>query len=896
MPTRPGRALAGAALLCAAPALARAQGAPATPRVTLSLRDLAPAEALGRLTAASGMSLVADAGLLETSAARGRRVFCQGEDVPAEEVLRCIVRDAGLDFYRLSSGTYVVIARAEQPALAGAIAGVVVDGATGEPIPQARLTIAERGETRAASGGGVVSFGALPPGRYRLVATALGYEPLATEVELAPSGALRERLALRRRPLVIAPVVVNGIVPQPAARRVGAASVDGDALARAAALGGGPSLLLQGAPGLMGVAQRAAFGDLHIQGGESGEHQLRLDGMPIFDPVSLGRLQGAMSPLAIERLTVHKAGFGAGVGSFTAGVIDMEQSLGEADAPGATLQVDAASANARLTMPARVGGARVAAMVAARTSLWELWQPPATRRALERWNGVDPVLAQRLAGTTVPPGTAPGASALAFTDVHAAVRAQLGAFRSVRASGYLGRSRVGTDVVASAEGAAPLTMRDDYAWRTMAAQLRHDWLLGARAAHSVRLRAGRHTLDHRYGMGGEAAAEVPHDGNRVDELALESTLDASLGARWQLATGVELARTASAVDMTNPLMPAVTARATRSRAAAHAQLARRVGERVHVEAGARVTALAGEGRAYAEPRVAVRADGEGDRLGAWAWRVAAGEYRQFVSQLDVAALGPSAIVPSVRFWLPTDAGTGVPRAQHLAAEGVVSPWPGWSVRAEAYAKRLPTLLAFDYAALMEAGGETAFAGRARGEAYGAGVRVARAGAALRIEGGYDWGTSRRTFPSRFGGARQPVPWNEPHRALLALDATPAAAGWRLPAGLQASLRVRGVWGRTWALRQAYYDLLSVHSAGAGLPIDAPGESTRPPVYEADVGASWGRALAGGGRVEVGASVLNVLDRRNVLDYALVARESGGWARVPRTLVGAQPTVFVRIGR
>jgi hypothetical protein len=187
------------------------------------------------------------------------------------------------------------------------------------------------------------------------------------------------------------------------------------------------------------------------------------------------------------------------------------------------------------------------------------------------------------------------------------------------------------------------------------------------------------------------------------------------------------------------------------------------------------------------------------------------------------------------------------------------------------------------------------------------VRASREGAAVRVEGGWDWGVSRRTFPSRFDGAPQPTPWNEPHRALLALDATPAAAGWRVgpwavPAGLRTSLRARGVWGRTWALRQAYYDLLTVHSAGTGLPIGAPGAAGRPAVYEVDLGASWTRALRGGSRLEVGASVLNVLDRRNVLDYGLAPVGGGvgggavGYARVPRFMAGAQPSVVVRVGR
>jgi hypothetical protein len=328
----------------------------------------------------------------------------------------------------------------------------------------------------------------------------------------------------------------------------------------------------------------------------------------------------------------------------------------------------------------------------------------------------------------------------------------------------------------------------------------------------------------------------------------------------------------------------------------------------------RLTTLEGDaGRTLAEPRLAVRGDGRDGRLGRYAWRVAAGGYRQFVPEFDVAAFGPSALVPSVRFWLPATAATGVPRATHLAVEAVAEPAVGWSVRAEGYARWHPELLAFDYGALAGGAGDVAaadaraFVGRARGSAYGAGARVARAWSRARAELGYDHGQARRTFPSRFGGLVQPVPWNEPHRAQLALDVLPAPDGGRdagaSPAGaagaggrsgLGATLRVRGAWGRTWALRQAYYDLLSVHGAGVGLPIGVPGAARRPALYEVDAGAMWARRV-GGARVELAASVVDVLGRRNVLDYALAPAAGGGFARVRRPALGAQPVVSARVG-
>jgi hypothetical protein len=357
--------------------------------------------------------------------------------------------------------------------------------------------------------------------------------------------------------------------------------------------------------------------------------------------------------------------------------------------------------------------------------------------------------------------------------------------------------------------------------------------------------------------------------------------------------------------MRHPAMRPLTARTAVARAAAWGEVRRRLGAHAAIEAGLRLTTLEGDdGRTIAEPRLAVRGDGRASPLGAYAWRVAAGGYRQFVPEFDVAAFGPSALVPSVRFWLPASPRTGVPRATHLAAELAAEPVAGWAVHAEGYARRHPTLLAFDYGVLVAGAGDTAagdpsaFVGGARGYAYGGGARVTRASGRRRAELGYDYGQARRTFPSRFDGALQPVPWNTPHRARLAIDVLPAdvgrATGAPIAAALGAMLRVRGTWGRTWALRQVYYDLLSLHGSGVGLPIGRPGDAPRPALYEVDAGVTWARRVAGA-RVEVGASVLDLLGQRNVLDYALAPAPDGGFARVRRPVLGAQPVITARVG-
>jgi hypothetical protein len=132
-----------------------------------------------------------------------------------------------------------------------------------------------------------------------------------------------------------------------------------------------------------------------------------------------------------------------------------------------------------------------------------------------------------------------------------------------------------------------MSVRDRYRWQTTVAQARLEGLAGAGLAYTVRLRGSAHRLTHRYGMSDPAApaAGLPHEGNRVTEVALEVAAEQALGASWQVAGGAEAARTASALDMRGPLMRPIAARAATARATAWGEARRRLGPGAAVEAG-----------------------------------------------------------------------------------------------------------------------------------------------------------------------------------------------------------------------------------------------------------------------------------------------------------------------
>lgn len=206
-----------------------------------------------------------------------------------------------------------------QPPRRGHLAGVVVDKATGEPLPHANVLLADANTGTATNKAGFYSFSSLLSGPHRIVATYVGYETTVDSVWVPPGDSVQQRIALRPQSVAAAPVVVNSLQQRLPSRRLGKGVLPAGHLAQLGSIG--VPDVARGTGSLLGVALQPPLADLHIQGGATGEHQTRLDGVPIRSPVTMGRLLGAFSPLALGRLTVYKAGFRTEQGSLTSGVV-----------------------------------------------------------------------------------------------------------------------------------------------------------------------------------------------------------------------------------------------------------------------------------------------------------------------------------------------------------------------------------------------------------------------------------------------------------------------------------------------------------------------------------------------------------------------------------------------
>ena len=867
----------------------------------------------------------------------GKRVSCVIEQAPVDRALRCLLRDAGLTFVRLDSGLIVLRQAPAEAARAGSFSGRVLDRSTGVPLPYAHVVLADTALGTTTDLEGRFAFDAVPAGRQLLVVSYLGYATRADTLAIAAGAHHHHDVYLAPRALLVAPIVVDGIQNVRPSSRLGIAEATAPA-------GSIPALSTSGvAPtlaALMGVHLNDATADVHVQGGKSGDHQYQLDGAPIFLPNALGSIIGPFSPFAVGRIEVHKAGYGASEGSQLSGVIGVEHALDRPEVHAVDVQADALSLNARAHLHAvRPGGREGSLMIAGRSGLWNLYASPSLRTLLEDWNTTDPLLLAafglpalteaELPAIFASPLLSTGDPSLGFHDVHSAARISFAPGRTLHGSVYWGQRRLDTDRDPLRAGTLPGTpderlFRDYFTWTTAAGQVRYGHLVGRDLLGSIQLRSSQYELRHEYGPapGGTGLPSAPRlaaqdDQNRIHEYAAAFRLERAGPEEQYLRAGLTPTYTRSRFIIQGTQALPIDHATADWRLASFAESRLRIAASTFVELGGRLTYLPARRRVYAEPRFALRHDRPESPIGPWALRIGGGLYRQFVNQFDVSSRSPRALLSANRIWLVTDASMAPPKASHVAAEWLVQPAAGWTLRLEGYLKHLLHILSIDYAAeptTRTASGaarsdrfpQSTFLQGGTGYAHGAAFQIERRAGSVRAETRYEYSFAERSIAGLYRSVFDPVPWNEPHQVHLALDWTPYPE-------VAVLARWRSVWDRTWAFRQAYYDFFGAHpDVSEQIPevarphvarhieafaMDEPRANRLPPIHQLDVSGAY-TLRVGALLLQARLDLLNVLGRTNVADRRFVPNpayaDEGVLLQDERLLLPFTPALALRL--
>jgi hypothetical protein len=265
----------------------------------------------------------------------------------------------------------------------GAITGTVHRGTSGLPIADAGIELddaADRRDGRRActvwsDTGGQYVVDHITAGTVTMRVTHPGFDTLTVQVTVAALGIVRLDVTLAPKLVVLDSVQVPGI----AAMRGPAAAIDNGVQgsdtwrwqgspAEAAASTGEPDVfrVLDGDPN---VAMRPEWPTaLMDRGGAPGQVLVRIDGLPLWNPVHAGGALAAITPDAVTSVTLHDGSLPAEYGDRLAGVLDIDTRDSAGGASSGSAAIGPAAARAMWTAPLAVGDAQGSVVVAGRVS------------------------------------------------------------------------------------------------------------------------------------------------------------------------------------------------------------------------------------------------------------------------------------------------------------------------------------------------------------------------------------------------------------------------------------------------------------------------------------------------------------------------------------------------
>ncbi len=819
-----------------------------------------------------------------------------------ESDLQILLTDTGLVFRRLSSGT-LSLAKSKST---GSISGRVVNDSTGAALSRVHIKLGILEVDAVTDNDGRFTISNVMPSEYQVRATHIGFAPKWEEVTVSAGDTVDLVLRMAEVSYMLEP---TGIVAPGSNLRLPTSLVSGLTQSQFSNVGGlGTVDLIRSLDRVTGVKVHPLSGDIHIQGGDPGEHAFVLDGNPIFNPVHLHGLIGALNPFAVDEVEIAKAGFNASEGSYLAGVISSSHALPDSGLYYRDFHIDPLSFNTRLAVGS---GDRFKVMGAVRKSVWNggwSWmRSSAIDQLLLSWNAPDYFL-QRASFYTVQSVfpqlyevfleqldniAPPALPDVDYLDIHLAGHIRFSGGQLLRGSFYDSASRVhgrrliGSILEEDADTAAP----ELYDWENRASHVSWSEFLGSSVLWRTRARHSHYRLAHSYdGLSRQTALTVfgdrlffnlepVDDGNNVEEWAIKSTIDAehSFGS---LQAGLEIIRTSYQFVFPSIFPQTINLDNHAMRYVLYVQDTNRLAPGIKLTLGSRFTATVGS--VYAEPRTSLEFSA-GDIFNA---RIASGQYHQFLNRYEVTTLSPSTIVPYSRLWLPVDASIRPPMARHLAAEARLALPSGLNIRLEGYYKALLRLYRIDYPRLFQPDdGDTIFRDRelitdqngfaeeSHGRAYGFSSDLSYSFRRAKAGWQHTWSISEREYEFRGGDLRtEPVPWGVPHQSHIYAGFVPSPM-------VQLGLHWHGSWGRTWGFRTAYYDLLGMD---VNQPLVLSGYDFRnptarshqlPAIRQMDLSVAVTTSIRSA-KIIAQADLINVRNRRNVAHYVLAETDRG----------------------
>lgn len=840
-------------------------------------------------------------------------IFRRIREKPMPDLLSEVLTDTPFDYIVLSSGTTVIVRKVSDDPAYGSFAGKVRDSRTGQPLHGATVLLADVSGGTSTNRNGNFTLNRLMSGSYRIVISYVGYEPVEKVVEIEPDKHIETEVALDPRAFTFTPVVVRAHRPNLAGigSRPSVSSLNNWEIA------GGRRDAIRNLSLFPGLQYGLPMQDIHLQGGRQGEHRIRLDGIPVYNPYNFGHFYSAFSPVALGEVQLHKAGFGAGQGSMISGIIDFQHDLPSDGSNRAMFLGDPLNVNVRGDISRPTGSSSPMSVTGSvRSNFWDLYREPVMDRTLKDWDYVDPVLANHFLGHDndfLEYRSLKQESDIRYFDGHFAFRYEPDPYNTIGASLYYGKntirsSHLGESTLESVQDNFLFT-RDQYEWKNVVGQLSWETTPGPRTSLSTQLGLSTNRMKHHYRMesrnvpdleqstylsadglfvhmesGGTPGLPI-HDGdNRIDHGLVQSELTYSISPEFRLDTGLEFNLVSSSVDFTEFFYLPASSEENSAFGSLYLNLNRNFGSYWQMTAGSRFTRTDNHPDVFIEPRYSLQYERIDSRIGYWSGRLSGGIYRQFIHQYEITNVGPTSMVPSFTIWSHASI-SEPPRAYHISGSWITKPEEHTSLKLEAYYKWEPT--SYMGSAQRLATGDAydrqsaeAFSESTRLNARGASIRLHRQfnDPQLKLMLGYDYSRSELEM-SQFGRTL-PASWNEPHRIQ-------ARSIMQLFGPVSLIANWKSIYGRTWGFRQAYYDYLYVKGERriGDYSFATPEKDRMSPFHQLDLSLLY-RPSLGFAEIDFRIDLINVLNRRNTIDWSLkpVGREDDSQPPMPEQVI------------
>lgn len=209
------------------------------------------------------------------------------------------------------------------------IRGNIFDGESGEPIAFGTVQLLGPGGINKGANtdiDGFYTFGNLPTGDFKLVATYIGYDSVAFEINIAVANEIEyKRINMKSSGVKLETVSVSARREQARSDvAVSKVTFSGEQIMSLPATGGEPDIAqyLTVLPGVVSTGDQG--GQLYIRGGSPVQNKLLLDGMTIYNPFHSIGLFSVFETEAIRSADVYTGGFNAEYGGRISAIVDIK--------------------------------------------------------------------------------------------------------------------------------------------------------------------------------------------------------------------------------------------------------------------------------------------------------------------------------------------------------------------------------------------------------------------------------------------------------------------------------------------------------------------------------------------------------------------------------------------